>query len=84
MKNIITISIVVAGMIALSGCAPKKSCNSATKKNVVKPVAKKVAPVKVVPAIKAKSDCVVQEAPRELEPEVLEAPSVDSKSSSVR
>jgi len=77
MKNIVVFSIVVAGLIGLSGCAPKKSCNTAPKK-VVKPVAKKAPVKKVVPAVKVET--VVEEKA----PEVIEAPVVDSKTSAVR
>jgi hypothetical protein len=80
MKNIVISLSVITALFAFSGCAPKKSCNTAKKvKKVEKPApkVKEVAPVVVKPA---PAPVIVEEK----EVEVIEAPVYDSKESSVR
>ncbi len=82
MKNIIITSVAALAVLAISGCAPKKSCATNTSKPVAvkktpapapTPVVKPAAPVTTAPA-----PVVVEEA------EPVEVPAVDAKEAAVQ
>jgi hypothetical protein len=80
MKKVILSTVAIAALLALGGCAEKKSCNTKKVTPVVKkaPAAPKPAPVVKAPVVQAPA-ILVEEAPA-----IIEEPMIDPKEASVR
>ena len=79
MKKVILSTVAIAALLALGGCAEKKSCNTKKVTPIVKKAPVKAAPVVMAPVVQAPAILVEEAAPA-----IIEEPMIDPKEASVR